>query len=187
MTELWKRLRYVLSPQFDIYECIAKVVRGAVADVGFGTGFGAMKLTEKADRVYGFEVDEQAIVFAQRTFPSTKLIFKYGDIERGIDGKFNFVVMIDVIEHISRDKLAIENAKKMLVPKGILICSTPNRLSRYRKSKGHTREYSLAEFQNLLKEVFPAVDVRNYNLGKNATQYDNPLVAVCPNFKKGGE
>lgn len=185
MTELWKRLRYVLSPQFDIYECVAQVVRGNVADIGFGTGFGTNKLIEKANKVYGFEIDQEAITFAKRVFPSNKLSFEYGNIEKGIEGKFNFVVMIDVIEHIARDKSAIQNAKKMLVPKGILICSTPNRLSRYRKSEGHIREYSLEEFGKLLNEVFPTVDIRNYNLGKNATQYDNPLVAICANLKKG--
>lgn len=183
MTELWKRLKYVLSPQFDIYEQVARIVRGKVADIGFGTGFGTNLLTQKAEKIYGFEVDEQAILFARRVFPLTKLSFEQGDIEKGIEGAFDFVVMIDVIEHLSEHKRALENVKKILVPKGFLICSTPNRLSRYRKSEGHVREYSLGEFQKLLKDVFSVVDIRNYNLQKKATEYDNPMVGVCVNAK----
>ena len=60
---LWNRFKYVLSPQFDIYETVAKQVRGKVADVGFGTGFGTHLLINNADEVHGFEVDEGAIQF----------------------------------------------------------------------------------------------------------------------------
>ena len=35
--DLWSRLRYMLSPQFDIYETVSKVVHGDVADIGCGT------------------------------------------------------------------------------------------------------------------------------------------------------
>lgn len=186
MTELWKRMRYVLSPQFDVYQQVAGIVREKVADIGFGTGFGTNLLTQNAEKVYGFEVDEQAIMFAQKVFPQAKLSFEYGDIEKGIEGAFNFVVMIDVIEHLSEDRKALENVKKILLPKGFLVCSTPNRLSRYRKSEGHVREYSLEEFQELLKGVFPIVDIRNYNLQKKATKYDNPMVGICVNTEKQG-
>lgn len=183
MTELWKRLKYVLSPQFDIYEQVARAVRGKVADIGFGTGFGTNLLTQNADKVYGFEVDEEAILFARRVFPPMKLSFEQGDIEKGIEGTFDFVVMIDVIEHLGEHKRALENVKKILVPKGFLICSTPNRLSRYRKSEGHVREYSLEEFRGSLKEIFPVVDMRNYNLQADASQYDNPIIGICCNTK----
>ena len=32
--DLWGRLRYMLSPQFDIYEQVAEVISGNVLDVG---------------------------------------------------------------------------------------------------------------------------------------------------------
>lgn len=79
---LWNRLKYVLSPQFDIYLNVANVVRDRVADIGFGTGFGTHLLQLKAKEVYAYEVDERAIRFAQLAFPFKSLHFQYGDIER---------------------------------------------------------------------------------------------------------
>jgi 2-polyprenyl-3-methyl-5-hydroxy-6-metoxy-1,4-benzoquinol methylase len=180
--ELWNRLRYVLSPQFDLYEQVAKVVRGNVADVGFGTGFGAHLLTMNAQAVTGYELDECGIRFAQKVFPIPKLRFKYGDISKGIDeGPYDFIVMIDIIEHIKHDKQALLNVKRMMAKNGSLILSTPNRLSRYRKADTHVREYAPKEFEGILKTAFVSVSLRTYTLEPLVSGYENPMVAVCRN------
>ena len=172
----------MLSPQFDIYEQVAKVVRGKVADIGFGTGFGTHILTRNAQEVYGFDIDENGIRFAQRVFPIKKLHFQYGDITKGLDDNgFDFVLMIDVIEHIKQDRKALLNAKKMLKQSGTFICSTPNRMSRYRKSEGHVREYIPRELRELLKRVFVSVSLRDYKLDILNSPTENPILAVCRN------
>ena len=178
---IWNRLKYVLSPQFDLYEQVAKVVRDKVADIGFGAGFGMHLLSARAKEVYGFEIDENAIQFAKRVFPFKYLHFGYGDIAKGIDGSFNYIVMIDVIEHIKNDKQAFINAKKMLAKNGSFICSTPNRLSRYRKAENHYREYAPKELEGILKRVFVSVSLKNYRLEELTSQYENPILAVCRN------
>ena len=180
--ELWNRLRYVLSPQFDIYEQVSKVVRGNVADIGFGTGFGTHLLTSNAKSVIGYEMDECGIRFAEKVFPIPKLQFKFGDIQKGIDEEgYDFIIMIDVIEHIKHDKQALLNVKKMLAKGGTLILSTPNRLSRYRKADTHIREYAPKELEGLLKTAFVNVSMRTYTLEPLVSGYENPLVAVCRN------
>lgn len=181
MSLLWNRFKYVMSPQFDIYEQLSQVVRGSVADIGFGTGFGTHLFTVNAKEVHGFEIDEHAIQFANKIFPFKKIHFGYGDIAKGISGEFDFVVMIDVIEHIKYDKRAFEGAKAMLAKGGTLILSTPNRLSRYRKSENHYREYAPKEFEGLLKRVFVSVQLKNYRLEPLVSQYENPILAVCRN------
>jgi len=178
---LWNRLRYVLSPQFDIYEQVAKIVRGTVADVGFGTGFGTHLMMVHAERIYGYEIDEAAIRFAKHVFPFKKLRFGYGDIVRGVEGEFDYVVMIDVLEHIKQDKTALINVKEMLAKGGTFICSTPNRLSRYRKAEDHYREYAPKELEGILRRVFVSVSMRNYRLEPLASQYENPILAICRN------
>ncbi len=180
--ELWNRLRYVLSPQFDLYEQISKVVRGNVADIGFGTGFGTHLLTTNAHNVTGYETDDNGIRFAEKVFPISRLEFKHGDIAKGIESSpYDYVVMVDVIEHIKHDKQAVINLKKMLNKNGTLIISTPNRLSRYRKADTHIREYAPKEFECLLKTAFVNVSLRTYKLEPLASQYENPLIAVCRN------
>ena len=173
---LWNRMKYLLSPQFDIYRVVSKVVSGQVADVGFGTGFGMHLLAQNAE-VIGYEIGESGIEFAQDVFPN--LTFKYGDIREGIEGSFDFVIMIDVIEHIRQDKKALENARKMLKPKGKLILSTPNRLSRYRKSKNHVREYAPKELEGVLKRFYNSVELKDYELKPLVSEYMNPIIAVC--------
>jgi 2-polyprenyl-3-methyl-5-hydroxy-6-metoxy-1,4-benzoquinol methylase len=180
MTVMWNRLKYILSPQFDIYEQISKVVRGNVADIGSGTGFGTHLLTVNAKKVLGYEVDKDALRFAEKVFPVKHLSFQYGDIHRGIDdGPYDFVVMVDVIEHLKYDKRALLNVKSMLGKRGQLILSTPNRLSRYRKSENHVKEYAPKELEGLLRKVFTDVSLRNHLLEPLASQYQNPLLAVC--------
>jgi len=179
---LWNRLKYILSPQFDIYQRVAKVIRGKVADIGFGTGFGTHLLTLRTNEVFAFEIDEEAIKFARKAFPFGNLHFEYGDILKGIPpdyGKFNFVVMIDVLEHIKNDKQALKNIKECLADGGLLLCSTPNKQSRYRKSETHVREYNPEEFKTLLGRVFSMVDLRNYRLEPLSSEYENPIIGIC--------
>lgn len=176
---LWNRLRYVLSPQFDIYEVLSNRVDGTVADIGCGTGFGTHLLMKNADSVHGFDVDEEAVSFARKVFPFDNIKFNLGNITEGIDGTYNCVTLIDVIEHIQDDVLAVKNVKKMLSEHGVFICSTPNRLSRYRKADTHYREYSPDEFREVLKSSFRSVEMRNYQLETLVSNYENPMVAIC--------
>jgi 2-polyprenyl-3-methyl-5-hydroxy-6-metoxy-1,4-benzoquinol methylase len=153
-----------------------------VADIGFGTGFGTHLLNVNAKEVYGYETDENAIQFAKAVFPFKNLHFEYGDIVKGIDGQgFDYITMIDVIEHIKDEKSALDNAKKMMAKGGTLIISTPNRLSRYRKGESHVREYAPKELEGILRRHFVSVSIRNFRLEPLASQYENPLIAVCRN------
>jgi 2-polyprenyl-3-methyl-5-hydroxy-6-metoxy-1,4-benzoquinol methylase len=179
---IWNRFQYALSPQFDIYKQVAPIVRDRVCDIGFGTGFGTHLLTMNAKEVYAYEVDEDTIKFARKVFPFKKLHFEHGDIAKGISGPFfDYIIMIDVIEHIKRDKTALRNIKKMMNPNATFILSTPNRLSRYRKSEDHVREYAPKELKGLLKQVFVSVHLKNYKLEPLVSQYENPILAVCRN------
>jgi len=179
---LWNRFKYVLSPQYDIYSEVSKVVRDKVADVGFGTGFGTHLFNVKAKEVYGYEIDEDAIQFAKSIFPFKKLYFEHGDIVKGISGPyFDYVIMIDVLEHIKQDMEALRNIKKMMKDGGTFIMSTPNRLSRYRKGANHVREYASKELEGKLRRIFVNVSLRNYKLEPLVSQYENPLLAVCRN------
>ena len=180
---LWNRFKYVLSPQFDIYGEVSKVVRGRVADIGFGTGFGTHLLSVNAKDVRAYEIDKDAIDFAEKVFPLPRLYFSYGDIMKGIDdGPFDFIIMIDVIEHLKYDKRVLENTKKILAQNGSLIISTPNRLSRYRVSANHIKEYAPKELLGLCKKVFLNVELKNHKLEPLVSQYQNPMVAVCKNI-----
>ena len=183
MSILSNRIRYVLSPQFDIYEQIAKVVYGQVADIGFGLGFGTQLLKARADQVDGFEIDPEAIRFARSAFAHCARFLR-GDIARQrLETKYDYVVMVDVIEHIALPKQAVRNVAESLTDDGIFICSTPNKASRYRKSENHIREFSPEELKTLLGECFQIVELKTYPWNPIQTGYENPLIAVCKKMK----
>jgi 2-polyprenyl-3-methyl-5-hydroxy-6-metoxy-1,4-benzoquinol methylase len=170
----------MLSPQFDIYEQVSKMVVGSVADIGCGTGFGTHLLSRNADFVTGYEIDPTAMEFADRAFSNGNINFCKADITEGrIKKRFDFVVMIDVIEHIRHAELAVANCKTILFTGGSLICSTPNRLSRYRKSEYHVREYSPSELEELLSSVFDTVKMVDFKLQPLKSVYTNPIIAIC--------
>jgi 2-polyprenyl-3-methyl-5-hydroxy-6-metoxy-1,4-benzoquinol methylase len=179
--DLWGRFRYMLSPQFDIYEQISEIVHGEVLDIGSGTGFGTHLFTRNASYVTGYEIDESALRFSQRTFSNGNLSFIHGNIS-ALDKEtkwFDFITMIDVIEHIREDKLAIQNCKRLLKEGGKFICSTPNQLSRYRKSEYHVREYSPKGLKALLQSVFNTVDILDFQLQPIESDYSNPIIGMC--------
>lgn len=180
--DLWSRLRYVLSPQFDIYEKVAEIVSGNVLDIGCGTGFGTHLLTRQADNVLGVDVDESAVNFARKAFSNHKIKFHSLDISASFaheSNPYDFITMIDVIEHIRNDREVVHNCTKLLKSGGKLICSTPNRLSRYRKSEYHVREYSPKELEGLLLYQFPYVDIVDHKLEPIKSEYENPIIAIC--------
>lgn len=178
--DLWGRLRYMLSPQFDIYEQVAETVSGHVIDIGSGTGFGTHLFARNAKTVTGCEIDDTALKFSQRAFSNGKVSFHSFDITQPVTpADYNFVTMIDVIEHIRDDLKAVENCRDLLGENGTFICSTPNRLSRYRKSDYHVREYSPDELKHLLDSVFKNVGLVDFQLQPLESEYTNPILAVC--------
>lgn len=177
--EIWNRLQYVLSPQFDIYEQASKIVNGRVADIGCGTGFGTNILARNAIHVDGYDFDPHARNFASRVFSNRKLHFWQGDIadpDWSCPKIYDYVLMIDVIEHIVQDVRAITNCKKMLKSGGTFILSTPNTLSRYRKSDNHIKEYKPSEIKGLLDNIFKEVEIVDYMFKPATSIYMNPIV-----------
>lgn len=178
--DLWGRLSYMLSPQFDIYEAVAKVVHGNVMDIGSGTGFGTHLLARNASKVVGCEIDKTALKFADKAFSNGNISFHSLDVTQPISpAAYDYVTMIDVIEHIRNDLKAIQNCACLLHENGTFICSTPNRLSRYRKSAYHVREYSPDELRQLLSKVFKNVGLVDFQLQPMESEYTNPILAVC--------
>ena len=180
---LLNRMLYLMTPQFDIYEQVADAISGSVADLGCGLGFGTQLFIRKADSVIGYDWDGDFVRFASRSFRHPNLTFERKDIldtgPRKIEGTFDFAIMIDVIEHIDFEHDTVKRAASLVKPCGTFICSTPNRLSRYRKSDNHVREYAPGEFEALLRTGFEDVKICSYGLERMESDTQNPLIAIC--------
>ena len=179
MSILSNRLKYVLSPQADIYKQVSEITSGWIADIGCGLGFGSNLLLKNAKLVCGYDIEY--LDFAKWCFPSVK--FLTHDITTNpLPYVYDYILMIDVIEHIEQDELAIRNVAQSLKDRGSLIISTPNKASRYRKSDNHIREYTPNELKELLQSQFSNVRLMSYGWINIETGYENPIIAIC---KKG--
>lgn len=176
MSILSNRFKYMLSPQADIYKQVAEITSGWIADVGCGLGFGSNLLLKNAKLVCGYDIEY--LDFAKWCFPKVRFI-QHNIVDKPLPYVYDYITMIDVIEHIKQDVSVIENMKKSLKDRGTLILSTPNKLSRYRKSDNHIREYSPKELKDLLQSQFSNVRLMSYGWSNIETNYENPIIAIC--------
>jgi ubiquinone/menaquinone biosynthesis C-methylase UbiE len=152
---IWQdhRARYSFSIPF--------VVGRRVLDAACGTGYGAFELASHgASRVDGVDISQDAISFAGERYRHPALHFALGDVTKlaCADGSIDVVTSFETIEHITGAAAALSEFARVLVPSGILIVSTPNRIvtspgksqAEPPDNKFHLVEYTTGEFDALL-------------------------------------
>ncbi len=181
---LWRRMLYMLSPQWDIYSSLQYTFKGKdVLEVGFGTGFGVMQYATHANHVHAIELDKGAVDFAKKAFPLGHVDWRLSDITHmhGLYNIYDNVVMIEALEHVEEWQKALTNVKNMLRPGGKLYMSARNRNADLRRNDLHEREWTATELINNLHLVFSKVFLFDYSLQEEQNQNSRvtPLVAVA--------
>ena len=150
------------------YEFAAQSVQGKeVLDVACGTGYGAPILIAAGARSYrGVDISAEAVGIAESRYKvSPKISFMLGDACR-LDGieeaTIDVVVSFETIEHLADPRRFLAGLRRVLVPGGTLIVSTPNRtlcnpggnLNSTPTNPFHLREWNTREFTQLLRDFF---------------------------------
>lgn len=139
-----------------VYRHIAPRCAGrTVLEAGPGEGYGADLIAESARLVVGVDYDVSAADHIAVRYPAV-------DITRGnlvdlpvADGAIDVVVTLQVIEHLWDQDRFVRECRRVLAPGGVLIMSTPNRIT---FSPGrdtplnpfHTRELDPGELTDLI-------------------------------------
>ena len=180
---LWRRLRYMLSPQWDIYKHIARNVhKKTVLEVGFGTGIGTIQLAQTAAFVEGWEKDFDARDFAANCLPARNVVYFIGDIAGDPPYReFDVVVMVEVLEHIEDWQKALAAVHKRLKPDGELYITARNANADLRRNDLHEREWTAKEFKDALGQFFSEVTLYDYTLRMEQSENTRitPLVALA--------
>lgn len=130
-----------------------------VLDAGCGSGAGSLLLSERAKKLIAVDSDKEAIAHAKKNYIRKNLDFKLANIlDLEEDTHFDVIVSLQVIEHMKNTDAYLLKLRRLLNPDGILILSTPNRLTQsYNENPYHFREYSVSEFKKLLGKYFHKV------------------------------
>lgn len=107
-----------------LYDLVPTGVK--VLDVGCSSGnFGAELIDKKKCTVVGIDIDKDDVELAKKRLTEVHLLNIENDDLPGI-GKFDVIVMADVIEHLINPARALNKLGKHLSPGGKLIFSVPN-------------------------------------------------------------
>lgn len=140
-----------LCYQMHLKERASSLVPNSVLEVGCGDGYFLGSLPNSIETKVGVDLSENAIAFAKAFHPTCD--FKVEDAAN-IQGKFDVVVAIEVLEHIpDRDVSRFLNTLSMRVKDtGTVIISVPTTLLPLNKK--HHRHYNL----QLLNDQIIAAD-----------------------------
>lgn len=153
---------YWFRRHLAVYEWIGDRCRGLrVADLACGEGYGSEVLARTASEVVGVDANPEAHEHAQLRYRRRNLRFERSLVEE-FEQQVDAVVFLQTIEHI-HDPVALLRRIASLAP--VAYISTPNRLTLAPKgaersdNPWHIREYTAAEYRQLLAEAFGDVEL----------------------------
>jgi 2-polyprenyl-3-methyl-5-hydroxy-6-metoxy-1,4-benzoquinol methylase len=175
--ELWERLpEHLEPPHREIRSTFARDnVRPGdrVLDLGCGDGALSGVLSGVAGSVVGVDVAEAAVRRARARHP--QLTFAMAPVDGSLqfdDGSFDVVWSSEVIEHVADTARWLSEVRRVLVPRGRLLLTTPSHgrlrlviggIERYSEPLGdHLHLYSRASLRRVLSEFdFEVTELRS--------------------------
>lgn len=132
-----------------------------VLDAGCGDGALSYFIAKKGFNVSGVDLSHEAIESGDRITKSKGLSinFKQGSVYEipFKENTFDVVVSSEVIEHLEQVDLFLEELRRVVIPGGIIIITTPIRLTKYPVDPEHVIEWFKEDFEDLLKKHFKKV------------------------------
>lgn len=128
------RLKYIrdqIDQHWQCDECGRNPLTGKTAlDVGCGAGLLVEPLARLGAKVTGIDATPAVIAVAREHAAAMALDIDYrvGDVQE-LEGQFDLVTCMEVIEHVADPAAFVEALAKRLAPGGLLIMSTPNATS----------------------------------------------------------
>jgi len=131
-----------------------------ILDIGSGTGEN-LSMLSKFGLVDAIEKEKTAIEFSKSlSLKNVNILegeFPYNIPDKVINTKYDIIVMLDVLEHIKEDELALKKLTSLLKKNGIIILTVPAYKWLYSNHDiilHHYRRYSKKEIINKTKHLF---------------------------------
>ena len=149
---------------FSLFE---RHIRGHVLEVGCGVGTFTRRLLGHplCEALLSIDVDPAAVEYCRRSIVGPRLELRVSDV-RAIDGRFDLIVCMNVLEHIEDDVGALRHMLALLRPGGtlfLLVPAHPFLHSSFDTEAGHYRRYTKRALGALRETAGTApLDVRQF-------------------------
>jgi 2-polyprenyl-3-methyl-5-hydroxy-6-metoxy-1,4-benzoquinol methylase len=133
-------------------------VKDTVLDLGCGVGDYTHSISEFSENVIGMDLDVSA---ARHKFPD--LDFRNHDLNVRLpfpDASFDFVVSINLIEHLRNEQSFVDECARILKPRGRIALTTANLdfiLHKWFYDRTHVHEWSLNQFKKIMGRTFSTI------------------------------
>lgn len=140
------------------------LLAGKILDVACGIGYGTQMLAAKYPdcQVYGVDIHEGAIAYAQEYYTAPNVTFMAADaMMLAFDFLFDTIISFETIEHLTAPDLFVHKMFDLLKPGGRFILSTPNQEVMPFSVAAfpyHVRHFTKHELGNVLSAAGFAVD-----------------------------
>ena len=134
-----------------IYFLVKKYIKNDLLEVGAGIGSFTKNYKNNLENITLTELDKKNIKRLKKRFKGSKIKIK-AKLTSKLNGKFNSILYMNVLEHIKNDKKEINISLNKLNKKGYLIILVPahNELyTKFDKEIGHFRRYKVNFFKKL--------------------------------------
>lgn len=126
-----------------------------VLEVGCGAGAFTARLAARARQVHAIDIDAASVASVRRAVDLPNVQVEQADITRvNWSGRFDTVVMLDVLEHLEDDVAMATRLHQALAPGGRLIVKVPAMPSLHGaqdRAVGHYRRYTARGLEAVLK------------------------------------
>ena len=144
-----------------------------VLDAGCGEGYGAEQLRlAGAGSVTGLDYEDTTLRHVRRVYPQVNVV-RGNLVQTGFaDATFDLITSLQTIEHLWEQPRFVSECARILAPDGILVLSTPNRLTFPSGNWYHTRELTAAEFVELTEPDFGITHALGLHHGRRLVTWE---------------
>lgn len=142
---------YLLRRQ-RVLDWMTARVQGSLLEVGCGAGTLLYELSTMGFHCSGVESSAPARAIATAVNPDITI---HAELPLEQEGTIDYLLSLEVLEHIEDDRAALSEWLALLKPSGYLLLSVPAHTSKWTDSDvwaGHYRRYEKADLVRLLKE-----------------------------------
>jgi ubiquinone/menaquinone biosynthesis C-methylase UbiE len=163
----------------------ANMVKGDMLEVGCGAGKGAELFSNVCKNYTAIDKNDKLIAHHSKKYPTYKFINAVVPPFVGLaDHSFDFVVSLQVIEHIEDDHHFLKEIYRVMKSGAKAIISTPNIKLSLTRNPWHVREYTASELKGLLEKYFDRVTFGGVLGGSKVMEYQERNRKSIAKFKR---